>query len=316
MPISFRCEKCDQLLRVPDDAAGKKAKCPSCSEVASVPMESTEPPQPAAPMPPPSAGDAFRDPSPANPYSTPTVDRRTLASAVSCPLSHRTIDVGEVINVSWEIFKNNMSSLVVAFLVFMVISMLLGGLTQVIMMTILGAQQQGPVGQQPFDPAALSVSMVLNIVSSAVQAFFMIGMARMYLVAARGGSPEIGLLFSGGDKFVPIFLASIVFGIAVGLGSMLCVIPGIILACGLWMHYYLILDQDVAIMDSFSQAWEFSKGNRLSAVLLFLVQIGLAIIGLLLLCVGLLFTSPLGGLMWAVAYLQITGQPVGQSDPA
>ena len=30
MAIEFRCSQCSQLLRVPDDRAGKNARCPKC----------------------------------------------------------------------------------------------------------------------------------------------------------------------------------------------------------------------------------------------------------------------------------------------
>ncbi|HZV06439.1 MAG TPA: zinc-ribbon domain-containing protein [Gemmataceae bacterium] len=33
MPISLTCPKCSSSLRVPDDLAGKKVKCPKCAEV-------------------------------------------------------------------------------------------------------------------------------------------------------------------------------------------------------------------------------------------------------------------------------------------
>ncbi len=37
MPIEFRCDQCGQLLRTPDDSAGKSAKCPACGAVRQVP---------------------------------------------------------------------------------------------------------------------------------------------------------------------------------------------------------------------------------------------------------------------------------------
>lgn len=37
MPIEFHCPECGKLLRVPDDAAGKQARCPSCGAVATIP---------------------------------------------------------------------------------------------------------------------------------------------------------------------------------------------------------------------------------------------------------------------------------------
>lgn len=39
MPITFPCEKCGKPLRVPDDAAGKQARCPACGEVSTAPAE-------------------------------------------------------------------------------------------------------------------------------------------------------------------------------------------------------------------------------------------------------------------------------------
>lgn len=39
MPITFPCEKCSKPLRVPDDAAGKKSRCPACGEVSTAPAD-------------------------------------------------------------------------------------------------------------------------------------------------------------------------------------------------------------------------------------------------------------------------------------
>jgi len=43
MPIEFRCDQCNTLLRTPDDTAGKQAKCPSCGAILPVPMRPTAP---------------------------------------------------------------------------------------------------------------------------------------------------------------------------------------------------------------------------------------------------------------------------------
>ncbi len=41
MPIEFRCSQCDQLLRVPETAAGKHARCPRCQALMAVPGVAT-----------------------------------------------------------------------------------------------------------------------------------------------------------------------------------------------------------------------------------------------------------------------------------
>jgi DNA-directed RNA polymerase subunit RPC12/RpoP len=101
MAIEFRCSQCNQLLRVPDDSAGRSARCPKCQSLMLVPAASTSaappagpvtplgPPLPTAPAsspPKPPPGNPFGDaggyappPSPfaptapsLNPYATPS----------------------------------------------------------------------------------------------------------------------------------------------------------------------------------------------------------------------------------------------------
>ncbi len=38
MAIEFHCNFCDKLVKAPDDAGGKKGKCPSCQSVLYIPM--------------------------------------------------------------------------------------------------------------------------------------------------------------------------------------------------------------------------------------------------------------------------------------
>lgn len=54
MSIRFRCQSCGQKLRVGDDKAGQRAKCPRCKSTLTVPPASVEPEEPS---PPPSAAE-------------------------------------------------------------------------------------------------------------------------------------------------------------------------------------------------------------------------------------------------------------------
>ncbi len=44
MPIEFSCGECDRPIRVKDELAGKRIKCPGCSEAVTVPEEDAPPP--------------------------------------------------------------------------------------------------------------------------------------------------------------------------------------------------------------------------------------------------------------------------------
>jgi hypothetical protein len=88
MPIEFHCSQCNQLLRVPETAAGKQARCPQCQALVLVPQGSVAAPPPMVtdglggtpPIPPPAAhpfGEAASDhpfgdqPGRINPYASP-----------------------------------------------------------------------------------------------------------------------------------------------------------------------------------------------------------------------------------------------------
>ncbi len=65
MSIDLVCSHCKKSLRVPDEAAGKQARCPNCQTLAEVPLTAVE--IVANPLPPAySANDdnAYRSPSP------------------------------------------------------------------------------------------------------------------------------------------------------------------------------------------------------------------------------------------------------------
>ncbi len=58
MAIVFHC-KCGQLLRAQPDAAGKRTRCPGCSQVLTIPTASEPATSPAAPAPPADEPDPF-----------------------------------------------------------------------------------------------------------------------------------------------------------------------------------------------------------------------------------------------------------------
>lgn len=89
MPIEMRCTGCGQTLRVGDEHAGKKARCPACGTIAEVPSSGEVAPSAGEPSSPFSGGAssaaevnpfADRPEPPANPYSpaVPTIGPNTF----------------------------------------------------------------------------------------------------------------------------------------------------------------------------------------------------------------------------------------------
>lgn len=100
-------------------------------------------------------------------------------------------------------------------------------------------------------------------------------------------------LFDGYKDFVRTFLTYFLYGIAVAIGTLLFIVPGIILAIGLMMSIYLIKDdKEISAMDALKKSWEMTKGHKMNLFMLGLSFIGWFILCILTLGIGFLFLVP------------------------
>ncbi|MDU1889484.1 MAG: EI24 domain-containing protein [Dysgonomonas sp.] len=60
---------------------------------------------------------------------------------------------------------------------------------------------------------------------------------------------------------LPVFLASIIYGVIVGIGTVLCIIPGIIAYVYLGFYAYVYIIEERSIIDSFQRSYELVKNN-------------------------------------------------------
>jgi phage FluMu protein Com len=228
------------------------------------------------------------------------------------------IDAGEVISTSWAIFKSEMGLLIGAFIVFGLMMFVIGLIMQFVqggLMAAFGGGRPGgfPMGprrgfRQPANPAVVIlislVSLILNLVMSS---FPQAGWSLFFLKVAKGTNPEISNLFGGGPYYLRVLGNSILFVLMLYIGSLMCIIPGIIVALMFWPFQYVVVDDRSPQQFALSRAKELTDGNWGAVILLFLAAIGFNILGMLACCIGLLFTAPLTTLMFAVAYCRMAG---------
>lgn len=341
MPIEFRCTQCQRLLRTQDDAAGKQAKCPECGTLLVVPT----PESGAADVPPPlEAGSenpfAFSRPSGSaaqNPYQSPAdyLPGPLPPGAIAGPIVHSYIDVGDCLRRTWTIFQNQYWLALGVFFATWLLNMAVnfgGGIAS----AMVQASRPDPV-------VVNSVQAVVQIGSYLFSTWLSIGAALCYLRISRGQPTSVGEVFSGGPYFLRILGATLLFMLAIwaiaficilpamgvawavatnletsltiflglGLGAAIALVPITFVMLGLSQFYYLILDQDLGVFESFSISWKVAQGNRLT---LFAIWTLASIVGLLV----TLLTCGLGGfflvfpfvmLLMPVIYLAMTGQP-------
>jgi uncharacterized membrane protein len=105
-----------------------------------------------------------------------------------------------------------------------------------------------------------------------------------------------------------MYIVYLLFIVAIGVGFLLLIVPGILLALMLWPALYLAAEGRTGIGESFSVAATISKGNWGTGFLLALLGFVIMLVGVLALCVGVLFAAPLVSMLWVTAYLMMSGQ--------
>ena len=141
-----------------------------------------------------------------------------------------------------------------------------------------------------------------QIVFQIFSIFLQLGLVRVGLNIVSGKEASIGMLFSQGNKLVRAILASILYGIAVVIGILLLIVPGIYIALRYGQFITAIVDRDLGIMDAFEYSSSITTNNRMNLFLFWLLVLVAIIIGMIPCGLGLIFVGPVVWIAGLVAY--------------
>jgi uncharacterized membrane protein len=142
----------------------------------------------------------------------------------------------------------------------------------------------------------------ISLISSLVSATFALGLAKIYLRFRDGERPIFENLFDGLARLHIYIAATIIVAIAVVMGLILLLVPGIIFMLRLWFVGFVVVDEAVGPLEAIQRSWDMTRGYTMDLFLLFLLLVGLNLLGLVCLVIGLLVTVPISGLSLAFIY--------------
>jgi len=346
--IELNCPACGVRLKLPSVAAGREARCPACQAVfpvrpaatggriGDVPTQPYVPAQSAAEPTsfPPQKEDPFAPPEvsgieneasrgvSSNPYAPASAvwePVKAVGDVVPTPVS-----IDEVANVGWRAFADNWLVLFLANLISSLASLPLVILNQVLM----------PVAEAAEVPEILPVlgAFTLTLVNMLISVWLTAGVLRMTIAAVRRQPVALCMVFSAFDAvpglfglsmlaFGSSFLAVLPFMLAVrvmgdaaplfGFATILTVfvVSGLV-TLRLWPVPLLVIDRRRGVLGSLTTAWAVTRSNRLTSFLMWLLTMGLAFLGYMLCCFGILLTLPLSYTIIASGFLLMCGEPV------
>ena len=190
----------------------------------------------------------------------------------------------------WNAYWKNLGPLLLITLVVIVVPAIING-----------------IGQAT-DNVALNV--IFGIIGWIVGLLLAFGLYRATIAVTRGEKPEVGMLFQT-EGFGPYIIASILFGLGLFVGLLLCIIPGIIFAVVYHFYGYVLVENPaMGPTDALKRAADISRGHRWELFGLVLVLLLINIVGLIACLVGVIFTAGISWVALAYAYRALSGQTV------
>ncbi len=237
------------------------------------------------------------DPFAANYYEAPQADlgRELPPVGEAGPAEVRLAAISE----AWEFVKAKWGTWVGIIVVQTIISnLVVQGLT----LLLIGATGPQGAANQRVSSNFLLFQGLIFLISLVMNAFFSAGIFRTAIKQVRGGQISVGDLFSAGDVTLSAIAGLILSSLAVGLGFVMLIVPGLYLAGRLMFVMPLVADGRLGGIEALKRSWEALRGQGWAALGFNIVAGLAAFLGVLACGVGLLVTLPIYFLSIAVLY--------------
>ena len=198
-----------------------------------------------------------------------------------------------IVSRAWDLFKANASDLIVVLFVYAIIK---GFLSSLESMT---------------EESFFIISFLTSFINAIISIVLSLGFARALLDVVDGGKAKLNTLFKHRDSklLMHYILGLLLSGIAMVVGILLFVVPGLYLIARLQFFTLVLLEQDEPnFIDALKESWEMTENHVWDLVGIALVAIVIVLAGALALIIGLLAAIPVVGLMSAVVYRMLQSQ--------
>ncbi len=121
------------------------------------------------------------------------------------------------------------------------------------------------------------------------------------------GRFEIGDFFKGFNFFIPALVACLLISIFTFVGTIFCIIPGLVIAAIFQFTYLFIIDKRMDFWPAMQASHALVKNDYFGFTIFLIAAVLLNIIGLLCCVVGVLATMPILYAATTVAYKEMVG---------
>ncbi len=142
----------------------------------------------------------------------------------------------------------------------------------------------------------------ISLLLTAVQLFLSLGFTKLMLLLIQDEHVTVADMFNNFRPFISYFIASFLYGIAVTVGLLLLIAPGIFVAIRFQFFPYFMLENGDSSFVALQKSYFLSQNLTFELLLFGIVVVTLNILGALLFGIGVILTYPLTTMATAVIY--------------
>lgn len=162
----------------------------------------------------------------------------------------------------------------------------------VLIMVIAAVVSRSPAILVNKESAGIAAGLV-GLIAMLLQLLFNLGLNKIALMLHDGAKPTWKELFMQYPLLLKYLGASIIYGVAVAIGLVLLIVPGVYLAIKYAFFGFVMVDKKTSIMDSLKTSAKLTEGMKWELLGFGVVMCVINILGALALVIGLLITVPI-----------------------
>ena len=194
--------------------------------------------------------------------------------------------ISEVFQTSWKCTKAQIWVLVGLFIGFTILSL-------IISLFAMPAQ------------SSITGQIIVNIISLIISSLFVLGYLKNIFQALDGEEPQFSAYGQQSRKILTFIIANILYSLAVLIGLVLLIVPGVYLALRLQFYMAFIIEEDAGIMDSLKRSWEITQGQTMQLFLIWLTMVGIGLLGCILFFIGVFVAMPVIYMMYCYTFRKL-----------
>ena len=155
----------------------------------------------------------------------------------------------------------------------------------------------------------LLVAIVFSLLSGVplIQGALIAGFHIFTIKRLTGRQAEFADLFKGFNYFVPTLVASLLIGVFVFAGTLLCIIPGLVVAAMYKFTYLFVVDKRMDFWPAMQASHAVVKNDYFGFTMFLVLMALVDILGVLCCVVGIFIAMPVTFAAITVAYQELVG---------